>query len=64
MVWRHKKRIRVTELNPDDILLDAHNLPAFDTQQFEGRMERPIAKRSLRTLLVVMVVAALFLRGV
>ncbi len=48
--WRRKNKYRVTELNPDEILLDAYNLPAFDTQQFEGRVERPIKKRTLRVL--------------
>jgi penicillin-binding protein 2 len=57
---RHKKR-KVTELHPDEILLDVHNLPAFDRQQFEGRLERPIAKRSLLALFGVMIaVAVLF----
>lgn len=60
MFWRRSKRkIRTRELNPDEILLDIHNLPAFDVQQFEGRMEKAIPKRSLRILFSVMVVFAL-----
>ncbi|HWC57756.1 MAG TPA: penicillin-binding transpeptidase domain-containing protein, partial [Candidatus Paceibacterota bacterium] len=55
-IRRATKRKRVMELHPDEILLDAHNLPAFDKQQFEGRLERPIAKRSLNGLLTVMVI--------
>lgn len=35
------------EINPDDIFLDATNLPQFDTQQFEGRIERPISKLAI-----------------
>ena len=31
-----------TEIDPDEVLLDAFNLPAFDTNQFEGRVERSI----------------------
>lgn len=34
-------------IEPDEIFLDAKNLPAFDTQQFEGQMERPIGRSSL-----------------
>src|SRR3954470_23055019 len=30
------------EINPDEIFLDSHNLPQFDTHQFEGRLEQPI----------------------
>ncbi|MDB5188734.1 MAG: penicillin-binding protein 2, penicillin-binding protein 2 [Candidatus Nomurabacteria bacterium] len=65
MVWKRntRKRRRVIELHPDEILLDVHNLPEFDRQQFEGRMEQPIAKRSFKVLLGVMVVAGMFFLG-
>ncbi|MES3031107.1 MAG: penicillin-binding transpeptidase domain-containing protein [Patescibacteria group bacterium] len=35
------------EIAPDEIFLDSHNLPQFDNQQFEGRIEKPISKVSL-----------------
>ncbi len=35
------------EIDPDEILLDAKNLPQFDQSQFEGRLEKPIAKRTV-----------------
>lgn len=35
------------EIDPDEILIDAKNLPAFDTERLEGRLERPISKRTL-----------------
>jgi penicillin-binding protein 2 len=64
MVWkRNRKKRRVAELNPDEILLDVNNLPEFDRQQFEGRMEQPIAKRSFNVLLTVIVIVALFFIG-
>ena len=58
MQWRRTRSSRPVfyELNPDEILLDADNLPAFDTQQFEGRIERPIAKRTLSILLTGMII--------
>lgn len=31
-------------LHPDEIFLDSHNLPSFDTQQFEGQIEKPLNK--------------------
>ncbi|MBI2097694.1 MAG: hypothetical protein HYT46_02055 [Candidatus Vogelbacteria bacterium] len=34
-------------IDPDEIFLDTYNLPAFDRQQFEGELERPIAKPTL-----------------
>jgi penicillin-binding protein 2 len=38
------------EIDPDEILLDASNLPSFDPTRLEGRLELPIAKRSVALL--------------
>jgi penicillin-binding protein 2 len=40
------KRIK-REIDPDEIFLDSTNLPNFNRQQFEGRIEKPIPKRSI-----------------
>jgi penicillin-binding protein 2 len=50
MVWRRSKKVITKELYPDEILLDVHNLPSFDRQQFEGQLERPIGKGSIQIL--------------
>ena len=42
----NKKRIK-KDIDPDEIFLDSKNLPNFNTQQFEGRMEKPISKNSI-----------------
>jgi penicillin-binding protein 2 len=34
--------VRNRNIDPDEVLLDAFNLPSFDTNQFEGRVERSI----------------------
>lgn len=34
------------EVNPEEIFIDSSNLPNFDTDQFEGRIERPISART------------------
>ncbi len=47
---RYKRRTRGSEVSPEDIFLDTKNLPEFDTQQFEGRIEKPISKSTVRTL--------------
>lgn len=60
MVGRRRKKRNIIELHPDEILLDVHNLPAFDTQQFEGRIERPLARRSFSILFYCMLAVALF----
>src|SRR3989344_4868342 len=44
--WMRKKDASVRhEIAPDEIFLDASNLPNFDVQQFEGRLERPISRK-------------------
>lgn len=37
-------------IDPDEIFLDSTNLPSFDDQQFEGRLEKPIARSSFYLL--------------
>ncbi len=44
---RKRKKGFVHEINPDEVLLDSRNSPNFNAQQFEGRIEKPIAKRSI-----------------
>ncbi|MSR71038.1 hypothetical protein EXS62_03310 [Candidatus Kaiserbacteria bacterium] len=40
------KKHRHQEIDPDEILIDAANVGEFDTDQFEGRIERPLSRRS------------------
>lgn len=64
MVWkRNKRKRRGIELHPDEILLDARNLPQFDAQQFEGRIERAIPKRSFAGLFAFLIIIAAFFIG-
>lgn len=46
-IKNNRKRIKNTEIHPDEIFIDSHNLPQFDNQQFEGRIEKPISRMSL-----------------
>jgi D-alanine-D-alanine ligase-like ATP-grasp enzyme len=48
MIFRQSKKIKNRFIDPDQILMDAENRPKFNTQQFEGMIERPISKRSIR----------------
>ena len=34
-------------VDPDEIFLDSQNLEGFDAQQFEGRIEKPISRRTI-----------------
>lgn len=47
MRWPWHRRRQQYELNPDEIFLDASNLSGFDQSRLEGRLERPIAPRTL-----------------
>ena len=38
---KYEKRIK--DIDPDEIFIDSENLPKFDTDQFEGRLEKPIS---------------------
>ena len=44
---RHKKTVLI---DPDEIFLDSKNLENFDRQQFEGRIEKPISKKTILLL--------------
>jgi penicillin-binding protein 2 len=48
MIFNRKRRKGfLHEINPDEVLLDSRNSPNFNAQQFEGRIEKPISKRSI-----------------
>jgi penicillin-binding protein 2 len=58
-----KRRFKKTNtfVEPDEIFLDSENLQNFDTQQFEGRIEKPIPKRSIFLLgLFFLIFASVF----
>lgn len=42
------------EIEPDEIFLDSSNLPEFDQNQFEGRIEKPIAKKMQLFVMIVL----------
>ncbi len=62
-MWSLRRLIRrsrkIKQLDPDEIFLDAHNLPSFNTQQFEGRIEAPIAKQTIYGLALVCLIVLL-----
>ncbi len=41
-------------LEPDEIFLDSKNLQNFDRQQFEGRIEKPISKKNILFLNILL----------
>ncbi|ETB63682.1 TPA: hypothetical protein DIC38_03200 [Candidatus Nomurabacteria bacterium] len=55
MIFKRKKRRIKSEIDPDEIFLDSKNLPNFNTQQFEGRLEKPIPKRTISILSIIFI---------
>lgn len=47
IIKQNKLRNGNSFVEPDEIFLDSKNLQNFDRQQFEGRIEKPISKRSI-----------------
>ena len=54
---RRKKKYQAIE--PDEILIDAQNLPGFDATRLEGRIERPIEQTAYRNFIII--IAFIFL---
>lgn len=60
MYYRKRRKGFLHEINPDEVLLDSRNSPNFNAQQLEGRIEKPIAKKSI----VLLGLAGLLVVGV
>ena len=58
-----KRKRRYEDIEPDEILIDAANLPAFDTSQLEGRIERPVGNGVFRGFLAASGLVALIFAG-
>lgn len=56
------KRIK-GNIDPDEIFLDSKNLPNFNEQQFEGRIEKTIPKRSIFILSSFFIFVTIFFVG-
>lgn len=56
---RFKKNKHYADLSPDEIFVDASNLPSYNEQQFEGRIERPINRQTFVAMTIFCSVVAL-----
>jgi penicillin-binding protein 2 len=61
MLFRRNKNLNhiTRSLDPDEIFLDARNLPSFNQQQFEGQIEKPIARATILILTITFMVVGL-----
>src|SRR3989338_6838809 len=59
---RRQKRYKNQTIDPDEIFLDSKNLPEFNTDQFEGRIEKPIPKSVLGvTVFFIVFIGGIFI---
>ncbi|MDO8523879.1 MAG: penicillin-binding transpeptidase domain-containing protein [bacterium] len=58
-----KRRREYQAIEPDEILIDAANLPAFDTARLEGKIERPISPKTFRGFSGIVLFLAIVLVG-
>lgn len=56
MFKKRKKYKHFKHIDPDQIFLDDYNSPGFDVHRFEGRMEKPVSKKSVFTFLTGVIV--------
>jgi penicillin-binding protein 2 len=61
--WKRGGSSKSPEIDPDEVLLDSSNLPNYDTSQFEGRLEKPISRGMLYSVLGTFVLIALIFIG-
>src|SRR3989344_3494095 len=57
---RRKTPARFLEIAPDEVLLDARNLPELDQDQFEGRFKKPLSHTALLAIGILVASLAVF----
>lgn len=63
MIFRINHKKIKGNIDPDEIFLDSKNLPNFNEQQFEGRLEKAIPKRSIFVLSLFFIFVTVFFVG-
>ena len=61
--FKSKVSRRYAPIDPDEIFLDSQNLPEFNRDQFEGRIEKPITRHVFSVLAFVLVLVGLIFIG-
>src|SRR5438132_1032705 len=51
------------EINPEDIFLDSANIPEFNRDRFEGRMEKPIGEGTFLAFKIFLALLVISLGG-
>ncbi len=58
-IFKRNRRSKNHDIDPDEIFLDSKNLPNFDVNQFEGRIEKPISQNVFRFVVLFVVIIGL-----
>lgn len=60
-ILRRRKQAKDLEIVPEDIFLDSSNSSDLDKDRFEGRLEKPLSRRTYHSLGVIVVIMMLVL---
>jgi len=60
-MFKKRKKSKDTLISPEEILLDASNLPEFTPNTLEGRLNKPIGNNALRPLLFLIFLGGIFI---
>ena len=63
MFGRRRRFSRTRDIAPDEIFLDSTNLPDMEASQFEGRVERPVSRRAIFSVVVAFFMIASVFSG-
>lgn len=63
MIFFRRRKQKNKEISFDEILLDSSNLPSFNRGRMEGRIEKPISKRSIFAVGGIFLLIALVFTG-
>jgi penicillin-binding protein 2 len=58
-----KKRSLNQDIAPEEIFLDSRNIPNFDVNQFEGRIEKPISKSTVLFVATFFILVGIIFSG-
>ena len=58
---RHRLSQKYKDIDPEDIFLDAKNLPGFDEHHFEGRIEKPVGSLTFTLVKIFLILIILVL---
>lgn len=58
-----KKKQKDTLISPEEILIDARNLPSYDANTLEGRLNTPIGPKALRPLILLLILTGCIIFG-